>query len=807
MFMKRWLKISLKVLSGLFLLVILTWLAGAFYISRNKKEILSTILAQLNKNLNGQIKASSMEPTLLKSFPGVSVSLKEVLLRDSLWSQHHHDLLNAGDIDVSLNVLSLLVGNVNINQIAINDASVYIYTDSSGYSNTSIFKTKESAPKTKEKKSSALEISKIDFNSVKLILDNKKRFKLFDFNIDQIQGRMQYPDSGWTGKIKIKTQVNSFAFNTRKGSFLKDKSLEGTLSAHYSKKADAVILNPEVLKIGGHPFKIGANIELAKSAFAISIAVDDILFKEVALLLSPNISSKLLKFGIEKPINIRGNIIDDGSGKYGDPLIKVGITVRDNVISIPAGKLTAANFDGSFTNQDTVGGIIGDENSAIKFHRLTAKYFNAPLKIDTFTVNNLSRPIATGLVTSQFPLSNLNNSLGTQDFEFKNGTADLRLYCKADIDNFRFTKPVVSGKIKIDDADILYIPRKLHLVKSALNINFNQNDLSIQNGHFQLGKSELNVSCNIANFANLYYTAPDKILVNLKLHSPQLYLNEFMPFLGPRMAKKKSSGSSSLKTASKELSNVLEMSKMNINLTVGKAIYNKFLAKNLAADISLRGQGIYFNKISVAHAGGTLDMNGNIIQQTASNTFNLKARINHVSVKDFFYSFDNFGQETITNKNLKGYLSSRADIGGRISHAGKIISRSINGKVDFNLNNAALVNFEPMVKVGKFAFANRNLSNVEIKNLDGSLNIKGDKIEISPMQVTSTALNFNVAGTYALGQGTNITMDIPLRNPKGDENLTRQEKRAARMKGIVLHLKAVDDDKGGIKIRWNKDHD
>ncbi|WP_158542163.1 AsmA family protein [Pedobacter chinensis] len=805
--MKRWLKITLRILSVLIILVILTWLAGAFYISRNKKEVLSSILAQLNKNLNGQITATSMEPTLLKSFPGVSVSLNGVLLRDSLWSKHKHDLLKAQDIDVSLNVLSLIVGNVNINQIAINDASIYIYTDSTGYSNTSIFKSKPAEEKQSSNKTSALEIKKIDFNKVNLVLDNQKRFKLFNFNIDQIQGRMQYPDSGWTGKIKLKTQVNSFAFNTKKGSFLKDKSLEGTLSAHYSRKLDAVILDPEILKIGGHPFKIGAKIDLDKSAFAISIAVDKILFRNVALLLSPNISSKLLKFGIEKPIDIRGNIIDDGSGKYGDPLIKVGITVRDNVVSIPSGKLTAANFDGSFTNQDTVGGIIGDENSSIKFHRLTAKYFNAPIKVDTFTVNNLSRPIATGLVTSQFPLSNLNNSLGTQDFVFKQGTADLRLYCKADIDNFRFTKPVVSGKIKIANADILYVPRKLHLVKSALDINFDQNDLSIQNGHFQLGKSELNVSCSIANFANLYYTDPDKILVNLKMHSPQLYLNEFLPFLGPRNTKKKASSGNSMKTASKELSNVLEVSKMNIKLTVGKAIYDKFLAKNLNADISLRGEGIYLNKISVEHAGGTLALDGNIIQQPASNLFKINSKISHVSVKDFFYSFDNFGQETITNKNLKGYLSSLVNISGRISHAGKILPRSINGKVIFNLNNAALVNFEPMVKVGKFAFANRNLSNVEIKNLDGTLNIRGDKVEISPMQVNSSALNFNVKGIYALGPGTDVAMDIPLRNPKGDENLTSKEKREARMRGIVLHLKAIDDEKGGIKIRWNKDHD
>jgi hypothetical protein len=51
-------------------------------------------------------------------------------------------------------------------------------------------------------------------------------------------------------------------------------------------------------------------------------------------------------------------------------------------------------------------------------------------------------------------------------------------------------------------------------------------------------------------------------------------------------------------------------------------------------------------------------------------------------------------------------------------------------------------------------------------------------------------------------------MDIPLRNPKKDEGINdREEKKIARMKGIVLHLKAIDDGNGGMKVRWNKDHD
>lgn len=808
--MSRWLKISLKVLAAFIILIILVWLGAAYYINHNNKKILATILTQLNSNVNGKIEVGSMETTLLKGFPGVSVSLKKVLLRDSLWAQHKHDLLNAADIDVSLNIFSLIGGSININKIGINNAGIYVYTDSTGYSNTSMFKSKTpNAPKD-PKEQKEFQIRRVDFNNVNLIVDNQRRFKLFHFLVDELKGKIDYPDSGWNGNIKLKTTIKNFAFNTKKGSFLKDKTLNGTLIAHYNNETKAVTIDQERLDIGGDEFYIGAKIDLAKdeSAFAISVRADKILYKNIALILSPNISSKLLKFAIDEPIAVVGSIVDDGNKDGTDPKIDVRMTVKNNIVTIPSGQLTNCNFTGTFTNKDTVSKAIGDENSAIRFYALTGDYYNAPLKVDTFSITNLARPLAAGLVTSQFSLEKLNSSLGGETYNFKNGTADLRLYCKADIDNFRFTKPVLSGNVVIKNADITYLPRNMKLVNSSLTLNFNQKDLNITNSRFQLGKSILNMNCSIENFLNFYYTDPEKILVDLKLSSPQLNLSEFMFFLGPRKAvKKKPKTNNSIKEVSDQLSAVLEASKIQIQLNVNKAIYEKFIAKNLNANISLLGDGIYFNKINVSHAGGNVNLTGNIKQTGSINKFAIKSSINGVNVGEFFHAFDNFGQTSITNKNLRGYLSAKVDASGSMTEKGTMVKRSMYGQVIFNLSKAALVGFEPIEKVGKFAFPNRNLSNIEIPKLDGTLTLNGDKINISPMQVNSSVLNFDVKGIYGLNNGTNIEVDIPLRNPKKNEGITdKEELKLARMKGIVLHLRAIEEE-GKLKVRWNKDHD
>ncbi|MNL49050.1 hypothetical protein D3C87_1719550 [compost metagenome] len=73
------------------------------------------------------------------------------------------------------------------------------------------------------------------------------------------------------------------------------------------------------------------------------------------------------------------------------------------------------------------------------------------------------------------------------------------------------------------------------------------------------------------------------------------------------------------------------------------------------------------------------------------------------------------------------------------------------------------------------------------------------------MQINSSLLNMDVAGVYSLTTGTNIAVDVPLRNPKKDADITdKEELKARRMKGIVLHLLATDGEDGKIKIKLNK---
>jgi hypothetical protein len=164
--------------------------------------------------------------------------------------------------------------------------------------------------------------------------------------------------------------------------------------------------------------------------------------------------------------------------------------------------------------------------------------------------------------------------------------------------------------------------------------------------------------------------------------------------------------------------------------------------------------------------------------------------------------------KTLTSKNIRGFLSSKTNISGVISDKGNLLPNSLYGTIVFDLKKGALLSFEPVKSVGKFAFPFRDLDNITFTNLNGKFDVRGQRITINPMQINSSLLNMDIAGIYSISTGTNITLDVPLRNPKKDADITdKNEKRERRMKGIVLHLLATDGEDGKIKIKLNRNRD
>ncbi|MES2265181.1 MAG: AsmA family protein [Bacteroidota bacterium] len=808
--MPNWLKLSLKILAGLVLLVVLILVGATLYITFNKAKVLKMVNEQLDKSVDGTLVIGDMKPNFFRGFPDVSLTLQNVVIRDKQYERHKHTLLNAKDFNVSINTMALFRGTIDINHIDIRNAAIDLFTDSTGYSNTAVFKKDNKQVKDNpSESSSSTQLKKFTLSDVTFTVDDRKANKLFNFGVNDLSGKMQYPDSGWRADFHLDVMAKSMAFNSKRGSFIKNQKLEGDFVAGYNEASGRINVSVQPLNIGDTPFKINAVFatkDKPSSNFTINIVADQILWRRAAALLAPNITTVLNRFDINKPIDVTCNLNGSFEGSDGGPKIYVTAKVKDSKITIPGGALDNCSFNGIFSNNYVKDKGYGDDNSIIKLIGLKASYNHLPFTIDTGSIINLEKPIATGNFKSNFPAADLNYFLEDNVAKFANGEADMKLRYTADIVDYKINKPIIKGAIVLRNTDIHYIPRNIKLTNSSISLNFIGDDLVLSNIRLQSGRSIVNMNGRVNNFLNLYYNAPEKILLTWQIRSPQLYLGEFLGFLAERKQTPAIKSRANSGNVVDQLSTVLEKGKAEMHMQVAKVYYKKFLATDATADLLTTDNGIIIQNIGVKHAGGFLKMNGKMMQGKKLNNFAVNTVVSNVNMREFFVAFNNFGLQDFTSENLKGFLSAKTSITGGITDAGNLVPNSINGKLALSLRNAALIDFKPLVSVGKFAFPFRNLKNISIPKLDGHFLVKGDMITIKPLQVSSSVLNVDVEGVYGMTRGTDIALDIPLRNPGKDSLITDKEELAKkRFKGIVLHIRAHEEG-GKMKIGWNKNH-
>jgi hypothetical protein len=802
---KRWLRITLRILAFLFTLIVLLYAGLAWYIDTHKKETLAMITGSLNENISGSITIGDMETTFLQGFPRVSLRLTNVVVRDSLFESHKHTLLKAGHLDVAVNAFALLRGTVEIKKITIADAAADIFTDVNGYTNTSVFKKKKKTQGDGEGGGSLPELHKIEVTNVSLTANNIKTGKLYSFVVHDLLATIDYNSDGWQAGVRLEALAKSMAFNTERGSFIKDKALDGRFDITYNEGEGVLDFKKMPLKIGNEKFTIGARLHTGDSSvFEITIENPEILWKDAANLLSPNITEKLMMFDIKKPINVACSIKGDFDAK-GDPLIEVGAGVKNNILVTAGGDIHNCSFAGNFTNRYNKEGEMSDENSAIILSGFKGSYKDVPFTMSKAMISNLDNPIATGNFASSFSIDKLKGFVDDDLLTFNKGNARAKLKFKADIVNYKLTKPFVEGSITIKDADITYVPRKLRFNNISVALDFTKDDLNISKIVLKTDKSVVNMQGHIGNFLNLYYSDPKKIVLEWQIYSPKLYLEEYLSFLQTRKQTQKKIRQNAQGNFTDDMSQLFEKSNVDMKLKVDNMYYKHFHATNATANVLLTDEGnIVLKNAGLRHEGGALKINGTVL--TGGTTkYNLVADVSNVEVSKFLYAFDNFGMESLTGKQLKGLFSAKADVKGMLTAQGQLLPRSINGGVSFELKKGRLIDFDPLVSVGKFAFPFRDVKNIEFETLKGNFDIKGEKVTVQPMKISSSLINMDVEGIYSFGKGTKMFITVPLRNPEKDKDIEDEKERAKRRKrGIVLHLVAEDDTDGKVKIKLGK---
>ena len=229
-------KISLRILSVLIALVLLAFIGGWIYLKQHKKQVIAYIESEAKKGLNGgSLHIGDINIGFRHTFPRVAFTIDTLTLRDSLWSHHRHDLISATRVYATLDFFKLIVGKINIGRVQLQNPKIYIYTDTSGYTNTSIFK-KNNPPKKEAPQN--LDYPILQINNGTLAIDKKDNNKFFGYEIRNLECKIHGDPGDRSLKIDIDLdcKVQRMTFNQEKGPFLANKTVAGEFQIFFNKE-------------------------------------------------------------------------------------------------------------------------------------------------------------------------------------------------------------------------------------------------------------------------------------------------------------------------------------------------------------------------------------------------------------------------------------------------------------------------------------------------------------------------------------------------------------------------------------------
>jgi hypothetical protein len=608
--MKRTIKISLRVLAILIALLLLALVGVSFYVKQHKQQFISFLASETEKGLNGAtLHIGDISLGFKGYFPLVALTIDSIYLRDSLWSRHHHNLVSANQVYATINFWKLLHGHIDIQRLDLDKPDIYFYTDSTGYSNTSVFK-KRIRPRKDSSTNQPYPI--LNISNARFTIDEGVKHKFFDFRIHDLECNIHRSakSSVLNIDLDLDCQVEALAFNVEKGAFLQNKSLKGAFSILYDRDSRELAFDKIPLAVDQQDFIFTGKFFFAKEGtpFLLSWDTKNLSFRKAAAFLSPNIQKKLAPYDIEDPIDSLSGSLDNSETKYATPLIRMKLKVENRSIKSPFVAIDRASFTATYNNESVKSRGHEDSNTVIHFSGLKGTWENLDFQTDSIILSNLIHPNIKLNVISDFQLDMINGFLKENELSFNRGTGKINLSYAGSLDKNYDMSRFLTGSITLANADIHYVPKNFHFTPVNGVVRFTGKDMSIDHLVLHAGSSDLTMNANVKSIFYFINHLNDKYSLDWDITSNRLNLEDFSPFFKPKTkpAEAEKNKSAPAATVSSYVSKITSAD-FNISLKVNKLIYKKIIADSLQASVGIKNDALQFRNVSVQHLGLSVD--------------------------------------------------------------------------------------------------------------------------------------------------------------------------------------------------------
>ncbi len=760
------LKIFRKILFYTLLTFAVLFLSLTVSVFLFKERIISQFIREANKGLNTPVKIGKMDISMFSSFPHLSIVLKDVYIEDSHEGQY--PLLTASEISFQLSPMRVWRGDYTIEGLKIRNSETNLKINQQGKNNYTILKetdkTSGSASTVKfQLKDVNLEkttVHYIDVSAVQHLI----------FKSDELLASIHSENDVYD--IDAEGELTTEKISVNQNEFLTGKSFQIKSNLTYDDLKKSLVIKPSTLGVRGSSFTVSGSYKW-KDKNTIDITADgkDTDIQTLLSLLTEPAAKKFQRYKSKGDVYLTAHLKGQISRKM-SPSISISFGFKDATVFNPESKsrITDASMEGSFKSPQ----LLDVERAVLELKNIRGKLNNEPFTAD-FRLRDFKDPSVkcafSGLVDASslldfYPVQNIGDVSGSLlanvTFEGRIGLLKKRATAQ---------KVSTQGTIELKNIGLAYGDDKIKLHNLSGNMQFNNNDLALSNVSGKLGNSDFLLNGFFKNIITFLLFENQPIGIETDLKSKFLDVDQLLVI---------GFGKQTQEVSSREKPQYeFKISKninLNFNCDVQALRYRRFYATALRGDLLVKNEMAVSRNIKFNSMGGNMQFSG-IVDAKNNKAIDVVStfQLNGIHIDSIFYVFENFNQNFIIDKHLKGQANADVSLELTLNQNLRLYQETLISDISMSIKNGELNNFEPMKKLNKY-LNDEGLSKLRFSDIKNDIHIENKTIYIPQMEVRTNVTSIKVSGTHTFDQRIDYRIIAPLRNNK---NITSVEAKEA----------------------------
>ncbi len=749
------------------------------------------IIVTINKNLETPIEVSKIDLNWWTDFPNISLRFQRVRIQEAIEGSTL-PLAQLEQISLSFDIISLIKQNFEFDKIILKSGEVTIRTNKEGEHNYLIFKKRTDTSE---------EGANFNFNIKDISIENVT-INYVDQSISQSyllfgeKVRAQLKKSGDVYKIKADGLLTSNAIKIGEFSYFENKKLKVDATLDYDEVKEKVDIKPSKVLVANNNFEISGLYQLENSYMNLKIKGVDTDFKTLISLLPEQYSKEVLAYQSSGDADFAGTIIGKLTQKE-NPAVNFDFNVNAGSLFHPEykTKIDEMTLKGHFDN----GRLNSFQTCNLQLQNISGniqnKPFTADIAITNFNNYHINLSAAGTLSTQDFftfmPNKDKMHSL-SGEFEFN---VKLSGY----INDFKKASTAHkinnSGELILKNMGGVYTDYPLPLQNISGRLLFNKNDIAINSLSGTVGESDISMNGFFVNIFPYLLQEKQSLLVEANTESNNVNLNELLSGL--------SNTENSLEKQEKSFKfSISPYIKFDLKSDFKKLAFKRFTARDISGSISVKNQELTASNLNLKSSGGEMLLHG-LINTQSPNAVKIRtsATFKQMNIDSIFYSFNNFNQDFLADRHLKGKIDATVTAYILLDDALNFKADDFTADIKASITNGQLNNFAPMLSLSNYV-NEKELSNLSFGELTNTIRIEKQTIYLPEMLIKSNISEIVLQGTHTFDQHINYRLLVPLKNFRKkdkDEAFGAIEKVDDYTK---LHLKIVGttDD---FNVSWD----